>query len=151
VPDDNYWTKTAYRIPDAPFADVKPGEAGVPTVPINRMVPRSFVTNIRVGQHMAAGVVTPVRGIAFGGDCGVRSVELSIDGSKTWQSAALGEDHGDYSFREWQSSVVLPTKGPNLLQVRCTNTNGNVQPSRANWNPAGFMRNVVEETTVIGT
>src|SRR5260221_3856083 len=27
-PDDNYWTKTAYTIPDTPHADIKPGEAG---------------------------------------------------------------------------------------------------------------------------
>ncbi len=33
-PDDNYWTKTAYTIPDTPHADIKPGEAGVTFVPI---------------------------------------------------------------------------------------------------------------------
>ncbi len=46
APDDNYWMKTAYRIPDTPHASVKPGETGFKTVPINRMVPRSFFTNI---------------------------------------------------------------------------------------------------------
>src|SRR5579859_7095787 len=45
--DDNYWMATAYRIPDTPYANVKPGEAGFKTVPINRMLPRSFVTNVR--------------------------------------------------------------------------------------------------------
>ena len=47
-PDDNYWTKTAYTIPDTPHADMKPGESGVKMVPINRMVPRS--TNIKSGE-----------------------------------------------------------------------------------------------------
>jgi hypothetical protein len=28
--------------------------------------------------------------------------------------------------------------------VRCTNTNGVVQPDQPNWNSAGFMRNVIE-------
>src|SRR6202165_874921 len=46
APDDNYWMKTAYRIPDTPRASVKPDETGYPTVPINRMVPRSFFTNL---------------------------------------------------------------------------------------------------------
>jgi DMSO/TMAO reductase YedYZ molybdopterin-dependent catalytic subunit len=46
APDGNYWMATAYRIPDTPGADVRPGETGVKTVPINRMVPRSFFTNI---------------------------------------------------------------------------------------------------------
>ena len=48
-PDDNFWTKTAYTIPDTPHADVKPGQTGVKMVPINRMVPRSFITNIKSG------------------------------------------------------------------------------------------------------
>ena len=28
APDDNYWMKKAYRIPDTPHANVKPGEKG---------------------------------------------------------------------------------------------------------------------------
>jgi hypothetical protein len=30
------------------------------------------------------------------------------------------------------------------LQVRATNTKGEVQPAEPNWNGAGFMRNVIE-------
>jgi hypothetical protein len=33
--------------------------------------------------------------------------------------------------------------------VRCTNTDGVSQPDMANWNPAGFMRNVLETTPVV--
>ena len=32
--------------------------------------------------------------------------------------------------------------------VRCTNSNGDAQPAEANWNPSGFMRNVIESTVV---
>ncbi len=63
----------------------------------------------------------------------------------------LGDDHGKYSFRQWQTVASLPAKGVNLVQVRCTNANGAMQPLRANWNPAGFMRNVIEEVSVVGT
>src|ERR1700722_13744364 len=48
-PDDNYWMKTAYLIPDTPYANVAPGQTGVKLVPINRMIPRSFVTNLKDG------------------------------------------------------------------------------------------------------
>ena len=51
APDDNYWMKTAYVIPDTPHADMKPGQAGVTMVPINRMVPRSFITNLGQGAQ----------------------------------------------------------------------------------------------------
>ena len=32
----------------------------------------------------------------------------SVDGGKTWMSAALSRDYGKYSFREWQMTATLP-------------------------------------------
>jgi len=32
--------------------------------------------------------------------------------------------------------------------ARCTNDNSVTQPDRPNWNPAGFMRNVIESIPV---
>jgi hypothetical protein len=144
TPDDNYWVKTAYRIPDTPRADVRPGQTGFETVPINRMVPRSFFTNVTDGQAVQRGGPVPVRGIAFGGDCGVGKVELSADRGQTWQQTQPGNDEGAYSFRQWSTQVNAPASGELALMVRCTNTKGVVQPAEPNWNGAGFMRNVIE-------
>jgi DMSO/TMAO reductase YedYZ molybdopterin-dependent catalytic subunit len=148
-PDANYWTKVAYTIPDTPHASIKPGETNVKMVPINRMVPRSFVTNIPSGQKVRSAAPTPLRGIAFGGDCGVASVDYSIDRGKSWHQAQLGKDEGKYGFRQWQTQLTLPAPGSYTVLVRCTNSNGVAQPETANWNPAGFMRNVVESVDVI--
>ncbi len=150
-PDDNYWMKTAYTIPDTPHANVKPGETGVKMVPINKMVPRSFITNIKSGETVHAGAPTLARGIAFGGDTGVARVDLSVDRGKTWQPAKLGKDEGKYSFRQWQANFTLPSQGNYTLMVRCTNSNGVAQPGRSNWNPSGFMRNVIEATPVVAS
>jgi DMSO/TMAO reductase YedYZ molybdopterin-dependent catalytic subunit len=147
-PDDNFWTKTAYTIPDTPHANVTPGQTGVKMVPINRMVPRSFITNIKAGASLSAGAPTLARGIAFGGDTGVAKVDLSADGGKTWQPAKLGKDEGKYSFRQWETNFALADKGAHSLMVRCTNSDGVAQPDTANWNPSGFMRNVIETTPV---
>jgi DMSO/TMAO reductase YedYZ molybdopterin-dependent catalytic subunit len=147
-PDDNFWMKSAYRIPDTPFANMKPGQTGVKTVPINKMVPRSFVTNIDWGAKIHHGRSVPVRGIAFGGDTGVAKVEFSGDGGKTWQATQLGSDEGKYSFRRWQTHFAAPARGDCTLMVRCTNSDGVAQPDTPNWNPSGFMRNVVEATPV---
>src|SRR6185312_3852728 len=81
-PDTNFWMKTAYTIPDTPHADMKPGQTGVKMIPINRMVPRSIITNLQAGEHIPAGRTTMVRGIAFGGDTGVSRVDFSADGGK---------------------------------------------------------------------
>ncbi|HQS16560.1 molybdopterin-dependent oxidoreductase [Reyranella sp.] len=143
APDENFWTRNAYLIPDTPGADMKPGQTGLTMVPITRMVPRSFVTNLKDGATLKAGTKTLVRGIAFGGDTGVKSVELSVDGGKSWLPTVLGRDEGKYSFRQWQAEVT-PSAGDVALMVRCTNDGGLVQPMANNWNPSGFMHNGIE-------
>src|SRR6202022_2980659 len=116
-PDTNFWMKTAYTIPDTPHASIRPGETGVNMVPINRMVPRSFATNIASGSKVKAATPTALRGIAFGGDCGVASVDFSIDRGKTWRQVQLGKDEGKYGFRQWQTQLTLPAAGEYSLLV----------------------------------
>jgi DMSO/TMAO reductase YedYZ molybdopterin-dependent catalytic subunit len=146
-PDTNFWMKTAYTIPDTPHADIKPGQTGVPLVPINKLNARSFITNITAGAKLTAGEPATVRGIAFGGDAGVKRVDFSPNGGKTWEATHLGKDEGKYSFRRWQTRFT-PEKGDHTLMVRCTNDRDDVQPDQPNWNPSGFMRNVIEATPV---
>jgi DMSO/TMAO reductase YedYZ molybdopterin-dependent catalytic subunit len=148
-PDTNYWTSTAYRVPDAPNNAVKPGDKDFKLIPATSNVPRSFVTNIRNGDKVKKAVPTLVRGIAFGGDSGVGRVDISIDGGAHWQSTELGHDEGKYSLRQWQTQVTLPAAGAMTLIVRCTNTNGLAQPSLPIWNPAGYLYNTIESTQVI--
>jgi DMSO/TMAO reductase YedYZ molybdopterin-dependent catalytic subunit len=150
-PDTNYWMKSAYTIPDTPHASIRPGETGVKTVPINRMVPRSFITNISPGATVRHGAPTLVRGIAFGGDSGVAKVDLSIDGGKTWIPTRIGKDEGKYSFCQWETQLTLPSAGRYALMVSCTNSKGEAQPDHPNWNPAGFMRNVIERVDVVAS
>lgn len=143
-PDDNFWMAKAYTIPDTPHTNVRPNETDYKSVPINRMVPRSFITNLKAGDTVHTGVPTKVRGIAFGGDTGVARVEFSSEHGKSWLAANLGKDEGKYSFRQWEAEFTPAARGNVPLMVRCTNSNGVVQPSEANWNPSGFMRNVIE-------
>jgi DMSO/TMAO reductase YedYZ molybdopterin-dependent catalytic subunit len=147
-PDTNFWTKVAYTIPDTPHANIKPGETDVKMIPINKMVPRSFVTNIASGQQVKSGTPTTLRGIAFGGDSGVAKVSYSVDRGQSWREAQLGKEEGKYGFRQWQTQLTLPSPGKYGLLTRCTNSAGVQQPDTPNWNPAGFMRNVVETVDV---
>jgi hypothetical protein len=97
-------------------------------IPITRMVPRSFITNLRPGTTLASHRLEQIRGIA----CGVKSVDISSDGGKSWRPAQLGNDQGQYSFRQWQAQVALPSAGQYALMVRCTNSRGEAQPMAAN-------------------
>ncbi|MBS0237231.1 MAG: molybdopterin-dependent oxidoreductase [Proteobacteria bacterium] len=149
-PDENFWTKKAYLIPDTPRADILPGITDVKMVPINRMVPRSFVTNLSSGERIKASGRNDVRGIAFGGDCGVAKVEISVDSGANWQLAELGPDEGKYGFRRWTAKFTSPAVGQRLsLKTRCVNANGLAQPDKPNWNASGFMRNVIETVDLV--
>ncbi|HEY2084264.1 MAG TPA: molybdopterin-dependent oxidoreductase [Verrucomicrobiae bacterium] len=144
----NFWMSTAYRIPDNGCACVEPGAPAGKTKPIERFNVRSFITSLADGAKISAGKEISVRGIAFDGGYGITSVRFSTDGGKTWREAALGENLGKYSFREWTCRFTPRKAGDYVLQVCATNRIGQSQPSSPLWNPAGYMRNVIESVRV---
>ena len=146
---DGFWMSKAYRIPDNACACVEPGALPGKTIPINRMNVRSFITSLTEGQRVPAGKETRVRGIAFDGGSGIADVALSTDGGRTWREVRLGKDLGRYSFREWTAAFSPRNVGPYELKVRAVNRIGQSQPMAPLWNPAGYMRNVVETTRVL--
>ena len=89
-----------------------------------------------------------MKGIAFDGGYGVTDVLVSTDDGVNWTSARLGEDMGRYSFREWRALIRL-SAGEHVLKVRAVNRIGQSQPTDPLWNPAGYMRNVVERIRVL--
>ena len=146
---DGFWMSTAYRIPANTCACVEPGTAAARTVPIARFNVRSFITSPVEGARLPVGREARVRGIAFDGGYGITDVGLSIDGGRSWQPAALGRDDGRYAFREWTAAITPAGTGPLDLKVRAVNRIGQTQPAAVLWNPAGYMRNVVETTRVM--
>ena len=144
---EEFWMKPAYRIPDNDCACIEPGTSPAATRPIGRFNVRSFITSVTDGARLPAGQQTVVRGIAFDGGQGIREVAFSSDGGQSWRGAKLGTDLGRYSFREF-SFGFTPDKGNHDLRVRAWNRSGQSQPMEALWQPAGYMRNVVESVKV---
>jgi DMSO/TMAO reductase YedYZ molybdopterin-dependent catalytic subunit len=139
---DGFWMKSAYRIPDTPNNSVEPGTAPKATIPINRFTVRSFITNATDGAKLKAGR-TMLKGIAFDSGKGIKEVAVSTDGGNTWVPAKLAREISKYSFREWKLPVKL-APGSYELKVRATSNAGEVQPAEPRWNPAGYLRNVIE-------
>jgi DMSO/TMAO reductase YedYZ molybdopterin-dependent catalytic subunit len=146
--DDQFWMTKAYQIPKTPFGHIAPGTKEFPKVPISKMVPRSFVTNLKNGQAIEAGAPLAVSGIAMGGGTGVAKVDVSIDEGKTWAPATLGKDEGKHSFRRFDAKVTAPRAGPLVIMSRCTDSDNVAQPIEPIWNPGGYMLNAIERLTL---
>jgi sulfite dehydrogenase (cytochrome) subunit A len=144
-----YWVDPAYRIPDNDCACVEPGTKPNKSVPIQRFNVRSFITSVADGAKIKASKdAIKVSGIAFDGGYGIQEIVFSEDGGKSWRAGELGPDLGKFSFRQW-SAMFTPSKSGNYqLKVKATNRIGQSQPMEPLWNPAGYMRNVVETVNV---
>jgi hypothetical protein len=143
-----YWMNPAYRIPDNTCGCVAPGSTPQKTIPINRLNVRSFITSLKDGDQLKGGESMQVKGIAFDGGYGIQQVLFSGNSGSTWREAELRSDLGKYSFREWQVQFT-PQRGPRELRAKATNRIGQSQPLEPLWNPAGYMRNVVEKVSVV--
>jgi DMSO/TMAO reductase YedYZ molybdopterin-dependent catalytic subunit len=151
-PDDNFWMKTAYRIPDTARGTTTPDEfktGKVGTIPIARTPVRSFLISPNGSTKIPAGLPLRLQGIAFSGYGGIKRVEVSEDNGANWRDARLGEDAGQYSFRSWSLAWSPKRSGRYQLAVRATDAKGNIQPDEAVWNPGGYLWNKIERQEII--
>lgn len=150
--DENFWMKPGYRVPDTPRGNTSPNEVKegkVNMVPISRMPIRSFIVSPDGGSKIPSGMNVMLRGIAFSGHGKVIRVEISEDDGKNWVAAKLGEDHGAYSFRTWETTWTPRIAGKYTLAVRATDEKGNVQADEPLWNPGGYLWNRIERQEIV--
>jgi DMSO/TMAO reductase YedYZ molybdopterin-dependent catalytic subunit len=151
-PDENFWMKTGYRIPDTPRGTTTPDDVKankVKTIPINRMPVRSFLITPEPGAKVPMGLKVTLRGIAFSGYGRVARVEVSDDDAHSWGPARLGDDYGPYSFRTWEFVWTPRRRGAHVLAVRAADEKGNVQPDEPVWNPGGYLWNRTERQEIM--
>ena len=154
-PDENFWMKTAYRIPDTPRGNTTPAEVKAGTVkmvPIGQMPVRSFLITPEPEAKVPLGMLVTMRGIAFSGYGGVARVDVSDDEGKSWEPGRLGEDFGPYSFRTWEFYWKPRRPGLHMISVRAADEKGNVQSDEGVWNPGGYLWNRIERQPImVGT
>jgi len=141
---EGFWMKTAYRHPTHAVA---PGTAVDP----KEMVP---VTDLNVKSAIAEPASTwikpgrvAIRGTAWSNSSPVARVEVSTDGGESWKPAKLGREKGRYAWRLWQYEWKA-APGTYTLMARATNEAGQTQPFEQQWNPSGYLWNVVQRVGV---
>lgn len=142
-----YWMDKGYRVPKNAAMQESPGDLAKETVPITRMVVRSLLVRPEPGEQVPAGAPYEIEGVAFDGGSGIKRVEVSTDGGKTWADAALGPDLGKYSWRRFRHSWK-PVHGPQTVMARATSNAGETQPDAPGWNRSGYARNLIEPVHV---
>jgi sulfite oxidase len=135
---DGFFMKTAYRMPTE---TIEPGGA----VPPEKMVP---ATTIPVKSIIArpGGAKQPVGpqelvGMAFSGVAPIASVEVSIDGGKTFAVAKLEGEPGVGRAQVFRFRFDQPAAGRVRAIVRARDKKGNEQPESPAWNPSGYFWN----------
>ncbi len=145
-PLKTFWMDKAYRIVDNPEGNEDPQHLAATTVPVSNMCVHSIFVRPEPGERIKAGASHTLRGVATDGIAGIRKVEVSTDGGKTWRDATLGKDLGKYSWRTWQLPWT-PGPGAYKLLVRATAVDGRTQAT-SQWNRSGYNRNVIEQVEV---
>jgi DMSO/TMAO reductase YedYZ molybdopterin-dependent catalytic subunit len=150
-PQGGFWMNPAYRIPVGEFPAVArfATQETATTTPITEMVVNSLITSHADGADVKAGAIT-VRGLAWDGGYGIRTVEISTDGGQSWSPATLGEDLGRYAFRPWSFDLTA-RPGKNSVMVNATNARGESQTATLLFNPAGYHNNVRRSVTLNAT
>jgi len=91
-----------------------------------------------------------VKGMAYGADCGISRVEVSLDDGKTWRDAEIYYAGGDLAWSLWRTDWMPEQPGDYRLAVRATDGEGDVQewePDRSPFSgPTGFHKIVVHVT-----
>jgi DMSO/TMAO reductase YedYZ molybdopterin-dependent catalytic subunit len=149
---DNFWMKSAYRIPIGKFPHLprfaSQDSPNVPTTPITELVVNSLITSLDDGQQLARGQSVQVRGVAWDGGHGIAKAELSTDGGSSWQAAQLERDAGNFSWRRFSFAFRPEQAGQVVVSVRATGKQGETQSPTLIWNPAGYHNNVPHQVTV---
>ncbi|GAC35450.1 sulfite oxidase [Paraglaciecola polaris LMG 21857] len=123
------------------FRDI--GESGSPAHPsMYRMPVKSWINGpgaddsepVNPGQHTLYGV-------AFSGEHGIKKVEISADGGKSWFEAQLvGPDLGPNAWRSFVYATELKL-GTYRFVSRATDNTGETQPREATPNERGYAHN----------
>jgi Mo-co oxidoreductase dimerisation domain/Oxidoreductase molybdopterin binding domain len=144
---DGFWMKGAYRHPGRP---VPPG-TGVPPEqmqPVTSLRVKSVIASPLDGATVPPGRAAAIRGVAWSGDGGaVTAVEVSVDGGRSWQPARLGGDRSQFGWRQWELAWT-PQQGYYSIMARARDASGDTQPLAQEWNPAGYLWNVVPHVHV---
>jgi sulfite dehydrogenase len=147
TPLRNFWMEKAYRIPNDADVNESPSHPMADTIPINQFAVHSIFVSPEPGEVIAAARPREVQGLAMDYGAGIKRVDFSSDGGRSWAEATLDPELGRYSWRRWRIRWQPGKPGLYRCMVRATN-NAEVKQLPAQWNRGGYHRSVMEHMDV---
>ena len=115
--------------------------------PVTRLKVKSLIASPRHGEVIQRPAFT-IRGFAWTGEGEVSKVEVSTDGGRNWQEAALLGNPVPNAWREWELLWRGTSPGHYILMARATDSADNTQPSSIPWNFRGYANNSIHTIAV---
>jgi sulfite dehydrogenase len=145
---DNFWMKSAYRVPAGMFPGTPfPTQDTEANRPITDIVLNALATSHADGAQVRGSGFT-LAGHAWDNGTGIARVEVSTNGGTTWGVAMLGNQGGRFGFQPW--SIQLAASPGNLTaMIRATSKSGVTQPLKPIYNPAGYHHNAIQTLNLI--
>jgi DMSO/TMAO reductase YedYZ molybdopterin-dependent catalytic subunit len=147
-PSDNHFMVRGYRY-------VYPGEDPAMAAPVEAMKVKALITRPIDGARL---VLLPrpkgkrpllrIQGFAWAGPGGVRLVEISSDGGKTWQPAGFMGDTAPDAWRAWATEIEVTPPARVSVMARASDNAGEAQPLEARANAGGYGNNSIHKVTV---
>jgi DMSO/TMAO reductase YedYZ molybdopterin-dependent catalytic subunit len=149
-PFGGYWMREAYRIPvrRVPLIERFSSQETATSTPVTEIPVNSLITSPTDGTRVKAGRQVEIKGLAWDGGYGIRSVEISADSGKTWTEARLGDDLGVFAFRPWSYDFLPKAHGKLSLWARATNRIGQTQNQGWVPNPSGYYSNIIQTVSL---
>ena len=144
-----FWMKNAYLHPGKP---VTPGTvvAADAMKPVTSLRVKSVIASPANESSVEPGKPVLVRGAAWTGDAGGRisGVDVSVDQGRTWKSANLNGPATVFGWRLWEFSWIPAREQRYTILARARDTSGDMQPVLQEWNPSGYLFNVIARVDV---
>lgn len=132
-PSDNYFMATSYH-----YADGQP---------VEQLWVKSLIAEPLDEATVPVGPLRVV-GVAWTGAAGIRGVDFSADGGRTWRPARLTGPEHDRAWRTWEHTLDVTRPGAYTLSARATDRNGAVQPARHDPDRGGYGNNSIHQVRV---
>jgi DMSO/TMAO reductase YedYZ molybdopterin-dependent catalytic subunit len=146
-PSDNHFMARGYRW-------VYPGDDPATAPSVETLLVKSLITRPLDGSTVVVTRPAPnkspvvrVQGFAWAGPSGVRIVEISTDGGKTWRNAGFMGDNAPNAWRAWATEFPVQPPARISVMARATDNDDHVQPLVARANAAGYGNNSIHKVS----